>query len=259
VRDAALLLDVLAEPVPGDPYFALPAPHGGYRAALQTALPRLRVSYVAKVRDVQADAECVRVLEHALRVLGDAGHAVEPGGPSALDEPEHIQHYLTIVACNTARALEVAGTKVGRSVVADDVEPLTWALAEAGKGQSAVGLLGSITYTHAFGRRLAQHFEQRCDVLLTPTLGALPPEVGHLTSTQGDPLRALLRSAPYGAFTLPWNMAGMPAISLPLGFSTGGLPIGVQLVAAHGREDLLLQLSRELEERTPWAERKAML
>jgi len=205
---------------------------------------------------VVADPECLRVLADTARSLLEVGHRMEEGTPEALAEPEHVMHYLTLVACNTARAVEQAGVKAGKTPTADDVEPLTWALCELGKSRSAVQLLDTLTYVHGFGRRLAAFFAQGVDVLLTPTLGALPPELGFVSSTPGEPLRALVRSAPYGAFTLPWNLAGIPAISVPLGMSTGGLPIGMQLVAGYGREDVLLQLAAELEQLAPWKDRK---
>ena len=68
-----------------------------------------------------------------------------------------------------------------------------------------------------------------------------------------------MRSAPYGVCTLPFNMSGQPAISLPLHWTPDGLPIGVQLVAAFGREDLLLAVAAQLEQAAPWAGRRPPL
>ena len=57
-------------------------------------------------------------------------------------------------------------------------------------------------------------------------------------------------------FTSPFNMTGQPAISLPLHWNGAGLPIGIQLVAAYGREDLLIQIASQLEQARPWADRR---
>ena len=65
-----------------------------------------------------------------------------------------------------------------------------------------------------------------------------------------------MRAAPYGVYTAPFNLSGQPAISLPLHVSTDGLPIGIQLAAAYGREDLLLQVGAQLEQAAPWNDRR---
>ena len=57
------------------------------------------------------------------------------------------------------------------------------------------------------------------------------------------------------SFTMPYNFTGQPAISLPMHWSSEGLPIGVQIVAAYGREDLLLQVATQLEKAQPWVDR----
>jgi len=78
-------------------------------------------------------------------------------------------------------------------------------------------------------------------------------------ATASEPLRALRRSAPYATFTSPFNVTGQPAISLPLHRDRDGLPLGVQLVAAYGREDMLLRVAAQLEEAVGWAAERAPL
>jgi amidase len=181
---------------------------------------------------------------------------VEVSHPAALDEPESVLAFVTVVASNTARAVDAWGQKVGRPVGQDDLEPLTWALVERGRATSAPDLLAAIEYGHAFGRRLAAWWEEGFDLLVTPTQAAPPPEIGFLTSTPEEPYRSFVRSAPYGVCTLPFNMSGQPAISLPLHWTQDGLPIGAQLVAACGREDILLAVAAQLEEAAQWSRRR---
>jgi amidase len=256
VRDAAALLDVLAGPMPGDPYFA-PPPARSFATEVGAAPGRLRVGLMRRPpRGGESHAECTAAVDRAARLLAELGHAVEEAHPEALDDPTSVVTYVTIVATSTARALDAWAEKVGRTVDQDDVEPLTWALAERGREMGAVELLAAVEYVHAFGRRLAVWWGGGFDLLLTPTQGAPPPELGFITSTATEPMRAFVRSAPYGTFTLPFNMSGQPAISLPLHWTTAGLPVGVQLVAAFGREDLLLRVAAQLEEAAPWASRR---
>ena len=79
--------------------------------------------------------------------------------------------------------------------------------------------------------------------------------LGQFEPTDDNPLAGLFRSAAVVPFVAPFNTTGQPAISLPLHWSADGLPIGVQLVAAAGREDLLLQVASQLEQAAPWADR----
>lgn len=92
----------------------------------------------------------------------------------------------------------------------------------------------------------------------SPPTPSLPPHVGAWRAgTEDDPLMALVNSYPMGVFTSVFNVTGQPAISLPIHHDQGtGLPVGVQIVAAPWREDLLLQVSRTLEIARPWAGRR---
>jgi amidase len=200
-----------------------------------------------------ASCEAVEILAKDMERLG---HIVEERHPEALDDHESVMHYVTVVSTNVTRALDAWSAKVGKAIGQSEVEILTWALAERGRGTGAADLLATLEYVHAFGRRLAAWWGEGFDLLLTPTVGAPPPELGWLSSTADEPLRAFFRAAPYGAFTFPFNMSGQPAISLPVSLSAERLPVGAQLVAATGREDLLLAVAAQIEQATPWAERR---
>jgi amidase len=93
-------------------------------------------------------------------------------------------------------------------------------------------------------------------LLLTPTCASAPPRLGHFDAPSGNPLEGFAKAAPVSVMTSPFNVTGQPAISLPLHWSESGLPIGVQLVAATGREDVLLRVAAQLEQAQPWAHRR---
>jgi len=259
VRDCAGLLDALAGPMPGDPYHA-PPPRQPFASALQAPPRRLRIGVLAHgprgVELMPDNAQAVRAMAETLQALG---HTIEDAYPPALDEPDTPLLWVQIVAANIAFALERYGEALGRAVTSDDVEPLTWALAEIGRTITAAQHLHAIERMHGFGRRLCAFFDGEFDLLLTPTQGAPPPRLGYLSSTPAEPLRPLFRAAPFGLFTLPFNMSGQPAISLPAAFTAEDLPIGIQLVAAYGCEDLLLEASAQIERARPWAERRPAL
>jgi amidase len=256
VRDSAALLDVTSGPMPGDPYYAAP-PAGPYSAEVGVDPGKLRIGFMKRApRGIEIDPQCIAAVEKTARILEGLGHRVEESHPEALDDPASVANYVKVVTVNVARALNSWGSAVGRTVEAGDVEPLTWALAEQGRQISAPQLLESIEFVHGFGRRVASWWQTGFDLLLTPTMGAVPAELGVLSSTAHEPLRAFFRSAPYGVFTLPFNLTGQPGISLPLQQTEDGLPLGSQLIAPYGREDLLIRIASQLERAEPWADRR---
>jgi len=259
VRDAASLLDALAGPMPGDPYFA-PPPARPFADAVGRDPGRLRIGVMrSALRGIELQPDCLSAVDETARALEALGHHVEEAYPEALQDPDSVAHYVTVVACNVARALESWGDKVGRRVEQSDVEPLTWALAERGRAVTATEYLATVEFVHGFGRRLATWWEGGFDLLLTATQAAPPPLLGTLVSPPEKPLQAFLLSAPYGVFTLPFNLSGQPAISLPMHWTGDGLPVGGQLVAPYAREDWLLGVAAGLERARPWAERRPAL
>jgi amidase len=255
VRDAAALLDAVAGPAPGDPYFAPPPPRA-FALDCATLPGQLRIGLLdGPLRGVPLHPECAAAVRHAGTLLADLGHTVVQDHPDALDDAECVMAYVNVVAAGTARALEAWGARVGRAPTAADVEPLTWAMAEIGRGRTAADHLAALDFVHAFGRRLAAWWESGFDLLCTVTQAAPPPELGWITSTEDEPMRALLRATPYGVFTFPFNMSGQPAISVPLHWTADGLPVGVHFAGRYGEEALLLQLAAQLETAQPWFDR----
>ncbi len=93
------------------------------------------------------------------------------------------------------------------------------------------------------------------DVLVLPTMPVLPTPLGAFAGSPDNPLEGMALSTTLVLFTAPFNVTGQPALSLPLHWSAGGLPVGVQFVAAPGREDVLVRLAAQLEDAAPWADR----
>jgi amidase len=104
----------------------------------------------------------------------------------------------------------------------------------------------------AWSRRFAAWWDSGWDLLVMPVLNGVPPPLGWVS----DPVDGLTRLLPLVQYTAQANVSGQPAISLPLHWSAQGLPVGVQLVAAFGREDLLLRVAAQLEQAAPWAQRR---
>ena len=104
---------------------------------------------------------------------------------------------------------------------------------------------------------MAAWWEGGFDLLVTPTRPSRRRRSGSSCRRRTMPLKGYLRAAPFGAFTFPINLTGQPAISLPLHHTASGLPVGAMLMAAYGREDLLLRVAAQLEQALPWRDRRA--
>ena len=256
VRDTASLLDVVSGGVLGDPYAAAP-PERPYADEVAVDPGRLRIGLLPVApRDVATDAACIAAAHGAAELLASLGHEVEESSPEALQDPRAGSGFLTVVASSTAYALDACGEKIGRSLRPEDVEEITWAVAELGRANSAAQYIAAVAFNHAHSRRILGWWESGFDLLLTPTCAEPPPPLGRFVAASGNALEGFAKAIPFSAFTSPFNVTGQPAISLPLHWSDAGLPIGVQLVAATGREDLLVRVAAQLEQARPWADRR---
>jgi amidase len=268
VRDSAALLDVVAGAVPGDPYAAAP-PARPFVAEVGADPGALRVGVLsasAPAELVPVDPACIAAADDAAALLESLGHTVEHASPAPLDDLALLVHFTTVLAASTAYDLRKLAAVVGRDLTADDVEPVTWAQSEAGRAVSAAAYLEAVESLRAWSRRMAEWWEPSdgtthrngsYDLLLTPTMARPPAPLGEIRGDDAD--GAIFAATPYAAFTVPFNVTGQPAMSVPLWWFDDGstvLPIGVQLVAATGREDLLLRVAAQLESARPWIDRR---
>lgn len=254
VRDTAALADVVAGAMPGDPYTAPPLTR---RLVDEVGAEpaRLRVGLMQAPPSGEIHPDCVAAVSGAARLLESLGHSVEESSPPALADASAARGFVSVITSATAAALDAWGEKLGRTLGPDDVEPMTWAVAEMGRALTAAQYISAVNLNHAQTRRLAEWWVGGFDLLLTPTCAQPPPPLGSFDAVPGNPLHGFGVAVPYSVFTSPFNVSGQPAISLPLHWNAEGLPIGVQLVAAYGREDVLVRIAAQLEQAQPWSDR----
>lgn len=130
------------------------------------------------------------------------------------------------------------------------LEPYTQAAVEAGRATSGTALMSAIDDLAHWSRSIADAYAS-VDILVTPTLPTPPPQLGTCDPSQNIETLQNQHGA-MASFVIPFDGTGQPAISLPVAHSKNGLPIGVQLVARYGREDLLFRLAAKFEQEYEW-------
>jgi Asp-tRNA(Asn)/Glu-tRNA(Gln) amidotransferase A subunit family amidase len=254
VRDSAALLDAAAGPAPGDPYWA-PPPVGPFLEQVGRPPGKLRIALTKKTfNGSPMDPECVAAVEDAARLCAELGHDVAEAAP-AVDYPALGQATRIIVGANILANLRERATALGREHTANDVEPLTRATAEDGKAIDAARYASSIRTVHRVGRQVAAFFAD-FDLLLSPTMATPPKPLGILSLSNPNPQEYLSHLLQTIGFTQLMNVAGVPAMSVPLAWSREGLPIGIQFAAPFGEEARLFRLAAQLEQARPWADRR---
>jgi amidase len=252
VRDTAAVLDATAGPAPGDPYLA-PPPTRPWLEEVGVDPGRLRIGFRTDPGPGRTiDAACVSAVENTAKLLIELGHSVELVALEALDAEGLGDGFGIITSAGLVRDLERWGERLGRPIIESDIEPLNWAMAERGRAITANAYVAAVESVQSYARGVAAWWEEGFDVLLTPTAAAQPAKIGEL-SPLGDPQTVMAGMMACTTFTIPFNATGQPAMSLPLHRSDEGLPIGIQLVAGYGREDVLVRLASQLENARPWA------
>jgi len=254
VRDSAALLDATAGPDIGDPYYAPPQLRP-FREEVGADPGRLRIAFSAHApTGVAVHEECVRAVRDAAALCAELGHRVEEAAP-VFDQVVLTRAFITLYAASAAKNM-AAIEREGLTVRREQFEPITWALHEMGTQVNAGAYLLALQDLQRVSRDVARFFTTY-DLWLTPVLAEPPLPLGTFDASWEDPLKGFFRAGELCPFTPICNATGQPAMSMPLHWSAGGLPIGSHFVARFGDEAMLFRLAAQLEAARPWADRRA--
>jgi amidase len=256
VRDTAAMLDCLAVPQPGDP-FLIPRPERSYASLAREEPPRLRIGWSTEgPMGLATDREVAQAVAGTAALLADLGHEVtedspEPIGLEAMGSMANVWFF------GFHLRLEDYARRSGRSIGPHTLEPVTLAVYEHARRMTPARFLEAMAMLNTVRRKLGRYFA-KYDAWLSPAT-ARPAEpwgnynLGRTDVTMDEVAAKIL--APTCQFTLPHNITGTPAISLPLAMTSAGLPIGIQIGVRPAQEHVLLQLAATLEAARPWAAR----
>jgi len=276
VRDSAALLDITCGPEPGDPYVA-PAPERPFLDEVGADPGRLRIGVIeGGIFHDDVDAECRLAVTAAGRLVTDLGHDVVPVR-LPIDRATTVEAFLTIVAATTAASIDdVASLNGKRTADPAGYELETWVTGLIGRKLTAARVAAASNHLRMVGRAVARAMlAAGVDVVMTSTL-ATPPMPHHALDPSPAEQRLLatlcrapVRSALMATFrqlaevvlapipnTPLFNITGQPAMSLPLHWTAGGLPVGVQFAGRFGDEAALFRLAAQVERAQPWFERR---
>ncbi|CAM4231995.1 amidase [Saccharibacillus endophyticus] len=270
VRDSAALLDLLQVLQP-EAAFQTPLYPGVYVQDMLAPHSRpLRVAFTtASPVGSPVGDDAVQAVLKTVKWLEEQGHHVEEK-LSPVNGVRLMENYYTMNAGEVSAMFISLERMLGRAIRPDEVDIITWVFAEAGKNVSAAEFVHSLNEWDVAAAQMAE-LSARYDLYVTPATAFTAPRVGELTHTpetaapwmsvselSANEQRRMLydifeRSLTFTPFTQLANLTGQPATSLPLHLTEEGLPLGVQMIAAKGREDLLLQVAAQLEQSDLWA------
>jgi amidase len=256
VRDTAHLLDAIHGPAPGDGFEIRP-PARPFAQEVGAPAGRLRFGMTTGPwGPYPAEPAVIEAVEATGRLLEEMGHVVEQAKPDISYE-SYYQTFGDLWCASKPAVLDAAAAETGRKVDATTVEPNVLAMYEKGLTYSAADLIRMLERMNVISRQVAAFYETY-DVMLTPTMSCPPVPLGYadLNHPELDLAAAFDRLFSIFSYTPLINMTGQPAISLPLAWADGDLPVGVHFVARFGAEDLLLRLAAALEEARPWRDRR---
>ncbi|MDH6579062.1 amidase [Kitasatospora sp. MAP5-34] len=252
VRDSAAVLDAVAGPSIGDPYWAPPAGPDSYLSAtLRDPARPLRIAVSTAPAVGPVDPECVAAVERTARLCAELGHQVVWTEPT-VGFADLVDPFLVVWAAGVSSAITAAGLLSGRTPAPELFEELTWSLYERGRAISAADYLLAVIRLQQAARTLGR-FQEDYDALLTPTTASPAPELGSFS--QGTPDQQMARAVEFVHESPLANLTGQPAVSVPLQWTADGLPVGVHFTGRFGDEAGLLSLAAQLERAQPWAQR----
>tara|TARA_R110002110_G_scaffold59726_11_gene168745 strand:- start:4991 stop:6418 length:1428 start_codon:yes stop_codon:yes gene_type:complete len=253
VRDSAAMLDEIGYPEPASPY-APPPKTRPYMEEIKKSPGKLKIAWSSETPGGKPiHAEIQAALEKTAELLGKLGHRVIPRG-LGIDYRQLYRAQGAVSGSNFAAGMLRRIEAMGREPEQDELEPLTWAGFKNGSKLTGAQAMWGWQQLRLMNRQVLSVFED-VDVYLSPVLGQLQPEIGHLGPDQ-EARELNKRQGQVFPFTPPFNFSGQPSLSLPLWQSEGGLPIGMMFTGRYADEATLFRLAAQLEKELPWKDRK---
>lgn len=255
VRDTARLLDLVSGPAAGDKYVITNPPEPWSQSFLKDP-SRLKIAFTTTSwADAEVDGEVQQVIRDVAAKLEHCGHEVVEASP-VFSWDAMFESQVVLWSSAIAAAVNGLSQASGLTPSIDTLENTTLLTYEYGRTLSADQIFSAVHETNFLSRAVGEFFVE-WDLLITPTVQQPAWPLGFFNSD--DRTRDAREWAHHiftnMSFTPLFNVTGSPAISLPLGETASGLPIGVQIASDHLREDILLQVANQLEREMPWSER----
>ncbi len=254
VRDSAAMLDCLAGPELGDPYFAPPQTES-YLQCLERPVGKLKIGFLDSFAPSEKpDADIKLSFEKSIQLLSALGHELIP-----VTFPTDIatirRAFIIIAAANVLNFIQITEKQLGKKITSNQIEPIQEKVLEFANKTTAADYANAVQTIHFHTRKIATWFES-FDVLLTPTTAKTARPLGELASHSQDFNLFNAKQLAFGPYTSVANITGQPAMSVPLFWTENNIPIGSHFLGKFGDEVTLLQLAKQLEQAQPWFEKK---
>jgi amidase len=262
IRDTAAMLDCLSIEQTGDP-FSIPKPAESYSSLIRKAPPKLRIGWATKgLMGFDTEKEVAAAIESTARLLAEMGHEVVQEIPDVDGGLESARGLADVWFFGFDLRLEGFSKRSGHAISPDVLEPVSYLIYQHAKTLTPADFFRAIGVLNRTRRQLARSFT-KYDVMLTPTTPRVSEPWGryNLGRTDIHTIDEVVEKIlwPVAQFTVPYNILGTPAISVPLAMNSAGLPIGIQLGGRPAEEHVILQLAAELEAARPWSGRQPPL
>jgi len=269
VRDSAAMLDILSDPELGAP-FAIPKPEYSFLSSLDQAPKKLKIAIIEQpFFPSTVSTDYLSALTKSAELCLGLGHEMELKQFN-IPVAEVELAFLIVISAELATDIDMLSKTLGRAPKSHELEMATRVMSQAGKHFSAADFSWAIQILDQTGRKLAE-FLKNYDVIMSPVTAGAPPLVGQFKPDKIEsailellrwiPNRAILkrftriaatRNFALMPFTPLFNIAGNPAMSVPLFKDHQGLPIGIHFAGRVGEDLLMLQLAAQLEKAKPW-------
>ena len=251
VRDSALLLQLTQGSELGS---RVTLPNADMMVALNAKPKRLKIALMDNHPfGYPVHQDCKDALDKTVKLLTDLGHIVETAQPT-LPLEQMFKGMGIATSRSLLNAVQARELKLGRAARKDEFESIVWGHLQKAKEFTAQQMLNARSAFDQGGQAFGRFFNDY-DVILAPVTVAPPPKIGELSLNQpyDSFVKNVLKASPITAL---FNMTGLPAMSVPLHWNNGGLPIGVQFAAPFGAEAELIALASQLERVAPWADKR---